>query len=155
MPSVYAVCWIFLQTFQTYFCIWANSVDPDQTAPDLGPHCLQKWLLNHLTKQTTIVAIGALRVKSDLYWWCLSQAKHYLVKHNKYVTFICTQHVTQIELKTNFICIQHRLNQRSGCLLYRFYKAHPPCLWNLQTQFKLHKYLMSGHQSSPWPYIYR
>ena len=35
-----------LQTFQTYFCIQANSVDPDQTAPlGLGPHCLQKWLL--------------------------------------------------------------------------------------------------------------
>ena len=27
------VCWIFLQTYQTYFCIQANSVDPDQTAP--------------------------------------------------------------------------------------------------------------------------
>ena len=27
------------------FCIPANSVDPDQTAPDLGPHYLQKWLL--------------------------------------------------------------------------------------------------------------
>ena len=49
MSSVYVVCWIFLQTFQTYFCIQANSVDPDQTAPleqsDLGPDCLQKWLL--------------------------------------------------------------------------------------------------------------
>ena len=33
MSSVYVVCWIFLQTFQTYFCILANSVDPDQTAP--------------------------------------------------------------------------------------------------------------------------
>ena len=55
MSSVYAVCWIFLQTFQIYFCIQANSMDPDQTAPrgavwsveqsDLGPHCLQKWFL--------------------------------------------------------------------------------------------------------------
>ena len=49
MLSVYVVCWIFLQTFQIYFCIQANSVDPDQTAleeqSDLGPHCLQKWLL--------------------------------------------------------------------------------------------------------------
>ena len=45
MSSVYVVCWIFLQTSQSYFCIPANSVDPDQTAPDLGPHCLQKWLL--------------------------------------------------------------------------------------------------------------
>ena len=33
MLSVYVVCWIFLQTFQNYFCIQANSVDPDQTAP--------------------------------------------------------------------------------------------------------------------------
>ena len=49
MSSVYVVCWIFLQTFQTYFRIQANSMDPDQTAleeqSDLGPHCLQKWLL--------------------------------------------------------------------------------------------------------------
>ena len=45
MLSVYVVCWIFLQTFQTYLCIQANSVDPDQTAPDLSPHCLQKRLL--------------------------------------------------------------------------------------------------------------
>ena len=53
MSSVYVVCWIFLQIFQTYFCIQANSVEPDQTAirlllkeqSDLGPHCLQKWLL--------------------------------------------------------------------------------------------------------------
>ena len=56
MLSVYVICWIFFQTFQIYFCIKANSVDPDQTAPqtvwtlirllleeqsDLGPHCLQ------------------------------------------------------------------------------------------------------------------
>ena len=33
MSSVYIVCWIFLQTFQTYFCLQANSVDPDQIAP--------------------------------------------------------------------------------------------------------------------------
>ena len=33
MLSVYVLCWIFLQTFQTYFCIQANSLDPDQTAP--------------------------------------------------------------------------------------------------------------------------
>ena len=43
MLSVYVICWIFLQAFQTYFCIQANSVDPDQS--DLGSHCLQKWLL--------------------------------------------------------------------------------------------------------------
>ena len=33
MSSVYVVCLIFLQTFQAYFCIQANSVDSDQTAP--------------------------------------------------------------------------------------------------------------------------
>ena len=45
MSSVYVVCWIFLQTFQTYFYIQANSVYPDQTAPRGCQHCLQKWLL--------------------------------------------------------------------------------------------------------------
>ena len=44
MSSVYVVCWIFLQTFQTYICIQANSVYPDQEQSDLGPDCLQKWL---------------------------------------------------------------------------------------------------------------
>ena len=39
MSSVYVVCWIFLQTFQTYFCIQANSVDPDQTAPRVHTVC--------------------------------------------------------------------------------------------------------------------
>ena len=47
MSSVYVVCWIFLQTFQTYFCIQTNSVDPDQTEQyDLGPNCLQKWKMS-------------------------------------------------------------------------------------------------------------
>ena len=54
MSSVSVVCWIFLQTFQIYFCIHANSVDTDQTAPkeqsDLGPHCLQQWLLKLLAE---------------------------------------------------------------------------------------------------------
>ena len=49
MSSVYVVCWIVLQTFQTFFCIQANSVDPDQTAPKgavwSGSTLLQKWLL--------------------------------------------------------------------------------------------------------------
>ena len=43
MSSVYVVCWIFLQTFQTYFCIQANSVDTDQS--NLGPNCMKEWLL--------------------------------------------------------------------------------------------------------------
>ena len=49
MSSVYVVCWIFLQTFQTYFFAYRQTVwtqiSLNQTAPDLGPHCLQKWLL--------------------------------------------------------------------------------------------------------------
>ena len=49
MSSVYVVCWIFLQIFQTYFCIQANSVDQDQTAPKgavwSGSILFAKWLL--------------------------------------------------------------------------------------------------------------
>ena len=61
----------FLQTFQTYFCIQANSVDPDQTAPKgavwSGSTLFAKMtFLNHkqTTKQTTIVVIGSLRVNN-------------------------------------------------------------------------------------------
>ena len=70
MSSVYVVSPIFLQAFQTYVCIQANSVDPDQTAP-LGAVWSGSTLFaemafkNHkqMTKQTTVVVIGALRVK--------------------------------------------------------------------------------------------
>ena len=70
MLSVYVVCWIFLQTFQTYFCIQANSVDPDQTAPLSGSTLFAKNdFLNHkqMTRQTTIVVIGGLRVYKAVY----------------------------------------------------------------------------------------
>ena len=67
MSSIYVVCRIFLQTFQTYFCIQANSVDPDQTAPKAavwsGSTLFAKMTFK-MTKQTTIVVIGSLRVKS-------------------------------------------------------------------------------------------
>ena len=72
MSSVYVVCWIFLQTFQTYFCIQANSVDPDQTALEsslIWVHTVCKNdFKNHkqMTKQTTIVVIGSLRVKGQV-----------------------------------------------------------------------------------------
>ena len=49
MPSIYEVCWLFLQTFQTYFCIqatvWTLIRLLLKEQSDLGPHCLQKWLL--------------------------------------------------------------------------------------------------------------
>ena len=38
-------------------------MDPNQTAP-LGPHCLQNDLKSQMTKQTTVVVIGSLRVKA-------------------------------------------------------------------------------------------
>ena len=69
MSSVYVICWIFLQTFQTYFCIQTYSVDPDQTAPRgavwSGSILFAKNdFTNHkqVTKQVTIVVIGSLRV---------------------------------------------------------------------------------------------
>ena len=34
----------YCKLFKPIFCIQANSVDLEQQS-DLGPHCLQKWLL--------------------------------------------------------------------------------------------------------------
>ena len=44
MSSVYVICWTFLQTFQTYFCIQLQTYNVVEQS-DLGPHCLQKLLL--------------------------------------------------------------------------------------------------------------
>ena len=50
MLSVYVVRWIFLQTFQTFFfayrqTMWTLIRLLLEEQSDLGPHCLQKWLL--------------------------------------------------------------------------------------------------------------
>ena len=52
MSSVYVVCWIFLQTFQTFFffayrqTVWTLIRLLLEGQSDLvGPHGLQKWLL--------------------------------------------------------------------------------------------------------------
>ena len=78
MSSVCVVCWIFLQTFQTYFCIQANSVDPDQTASSLiWVHIVCKndfWNHKQMTKQMTIFVTCSLRVKVDFetFLFCLN-----------------------------------------------------------------------------------
>ena len=68
MSSVYVVCWIFLQTFQTYFSMQANSVDPDQTAPRgavwSGSTLFAKMTFKITSRwQTTTIVNGSLRVK--------------------------------------------------------------------------------------------
>ena len=57
MSSVYVVRWIFLQTFQTYFCLQANSVDPDQTAP--------RWLV--AVGCVSLCCCSRLELSNDIY----------------------------------------------------------------------------------------
>ena len=90
MLSVYVICWIFLQTFQTYFYIQANSVDLKEQS-DLGPHCLQKWLLK-MTRQTTIVVTGSLRVKINTWGHVAGQVgPSLLYLHRNVDWFVCLQ----------------------------------------------------------------
>ena len=70
MSSAEVVCCKWLHNLTDELSIEENSVDPEQTAPrkqsNLGPHCLPLGLFKHFSKrekQTTFVAIGALRVK--------------------------------------------------------------------------------------------
>ena len=72
MTSADVDCYILMLTLLTYLSAEATTVDPDHTAPigneqsDLGQHCLYKRLLRHLGRrqnQTTVVVIGALRVR--------------------------------------------------------------------------------------------
>ena len=63
-PSAEHSCKIF----KTLFSIQANSVDPDQTAPDLDPHCLQNVFKAQADdKADDIVVIGSLRHKCSIH----------------------------------------------------------------------------------------
>ena len=76
MSSVYVICWIFLQTFQNYFCIQANNVDPDQTAPSLiwvHTVCKNDFKNQKQMAKQTIVVIGSLRVKYASLCSCVGQ----------------------------------------------------------------------------------
>ena len=74
MSSAEVVCCKYLPKITDEFCLKANNVDHEQTAPTeavwsgstLFPHCLSYRLLKHSSrrkKQATFVAIGALRDK--------------------------------------------------------------------------------------------
>ena len=70
MSSVYVICCIFLQTFQTYFFAYRQTVWTQvrlllEEQSDLGPHCLQQSIRQR-TKQMTIVVFGVLMVKMSL-----------------------------------------------------------------------------------------
>ena len=70
--SVYIICWIFLQTFQTYFCIQANMWTLFRLLPeeqsDLGPHCLLK---GHITPSMSQYNLNNVEkdVKHQLIIW--------------------------------------------------------------------------------------
>ena len=70
MSSVYVVCWIFLQTFKTYFCIQANSVDPDQTAPKEAV-----WSGSLLFAKMTFKITSRWQSRQQLLWLALLRVK--------------------------------------------------------------------------------
>ena len=70
MSSVYFMltaeysCKVFEPIFAYRQTMWTKIRLLQKEQSDLGPHCLQKWLINHkqMRKQMTIVMIGTLRV---------------------------------------------------------------------------------------------
>ena len=75
MSSVYVVCWIFLQTFQTYFCIPANNVDPDQTDPRGAV-----WSGSTLFAKMTFKITSRWQSRRQLLWLAESCGIHTLVQ---------------------------------------------------------------------------
>ena len=82
-----------MQTFQTCFCIQSNSRDPNQTAPGgavrSGSTLFAKITFkNHkqMTKQTTIVVIGSLRVNVVLHLLQIPRGHIWLEGDNKAVS---------------------------------------------------------------------
>ena len=64
MSSAEYSCRLFKPIFAYRQTVWTQIRLLLKEQSDLGPHCLQQWLLSNRqkTKQTTIVVIGALRV---------------------------------------------------------------------------------------------
>ena len=86
MSSGYVVCWIFLQKFQTYFCIKANSVDADQTAPKW----LQKWLLKSQADDRLAVQGLTLSTLGNITtYWNIFPGKPVLTCHEETIGIQC------------------------------------------------------------------
>ena len=75
MSSIYVDYWIFLQNFSNLIIFayrqtgWTLIRLLLEEQSDLGPHCLQKWLLksqadDKVDEQTTVVVTDSLRVKT-------------------------------------------------------------------------------------------
>ena len=64
MSSAKYSCKLFKPSFAYQRTLWTQIRLLLEEQSDLGPHCLQKWLLKSKAdeKQMTIVVIGALRV---------------------------------------------------------------------------------------------
>ena len=84
MSSVYVVCWMFLQTFQTYFCIQANSVEPDQTAPRGAV-----WYWSTLFAKMTFKITSRWQSRRQLLWLAVLGLIHVLHSQTKWFTCSC------------------------------------------------------------------
>ena len=79
MSSVYVVCWIFLQTFQTYFCIQTNSVHPNQTAP------LLLWSGSTLFAKMTFKITSRWQSRQQCLWLAIYGLTHFIWRLTKRV----------------------------------------------------------------------
>ena len=99
-------------------------MDPEQTAPikqsDLGPHCLPMRLVKHFSrqeKQTTFVAIGALRVKTCDYTLLFGVLG---VLISTYDIWVCKYH--------HMILVQGQVNGQNVLVQRNIYLPHFPVI---------------------------
>ena len=136
MSSVYVVCWIFLQTFQTYFCIQANSVDPDQSLIWVHTVCKNDFW-NH--KQTTIVVIGSLRVNTQPWYWKLLSVVCFFFLST--ATMACTISITVLTLTI-------RTDRSKQCRPRS--NAAKRGVWSGSTLFHTLPVVLVGHINTSW-----
>ena len=116
MSSVYVVCWIFLQTSQSYFFAYWQTV---WTQIRLLLRSSLIWVhtvcrndfQNHKqkTKQTTIVVIGALRIK-DMYQESFYNIQFHGEIRNNMITLLVEESSSTALITQNFPnAIQHCL----------------------------------------------
>ena len=94
MSSVYVVCWIFLQTFQTYFCIQVNSVYPDQE--------------NLHLKMSSVYVVCWIFLQTFQTYFCIQANSVYPDQENLHLKMSSVYVVCWIFLQTfqTYFCIQ-------------------------------------------------
>ena len=156
MLSVYVVCWIFLQTFQIYFCVQANSLDPDQTAPWgavwSGSTMFAKIIFKITSRWQSRwqLVIGSLRVKRQKGVQIGGSRKLFLLFLRENICCGYSSEVPQwLLMSTHNICFWGTSNEYPQHVFKALLMStHNICFWGTSNEYPQHMFSWRNKKNS-------